>query len=53
MSPDERVGAAVAGLLLLAIPAIDSFVTSAPGALHALVGFFGIGLLAISTASAR
>jgi hypothetical protein len=42
----------IAGLLLLAMPVLDLFVGSgAPSLVHAIVGGFGLAMLAISAAA--
>ena len=44
-------GAGIAGALLFAAPVLDVILGGAPDAVHAIVGLFGLTLLAVSAAA--
>jgi hypothetical protein len=51
---EMRAGAAMAGVMLLAIPVVELLVTRGmPGPVHALIAAFGIGLLAVWATGGR
>lgn len=51
-NPDRALGARIAGALLVAVPALDIIVgVRAPGPVHAIVGYIGLALLAVDSAS--
>jgi hypothetical protein len=50
-NPDVAIGARLAGALLVAMPFLDVIAgVRDPGPVHAIVGFFGLALLAADAA---